>query len=175
MKKFLIAIGIVPSVSPVSWRSSRSRVARATRRRPARRTSGRALQLGLYMGMLRARRRSRRSSRSSRRRPHDADQRADVHALELPRQHQLPNTGQRVQYTCRLPNGQEVKNVEVVSGTFAWDEDIAGAELVPGKGKATRSRPRCASGSFASGRVRRAPEAANAGGDETTVAEAAGR
>jgi len=48
-----------------------------------------------------------------------------------------PNTGQRVQCACRLPNGQEVKNIEVLSGTYAWDEDIAGAELVPGKGKAT--------------------------------------
>src|SRR5437667_2279692 len=25
-----------------------------------------------------------------------------------------PNTGQRVQYACRLPNGQDVKNIEVV-------------------------------------------------------------
>jgi hypothetical protein len=45
--------------------------------------------------------------------------------------------GMRAQYTCTLPNGQTVKNGEVVSGEYAWDEDIMGAELVPGKGKAT--------------------------------------
>ena len=45
--------------------------------------------------------------------------------------------GQRVQYTCTRPNGQTVSSVEVVSGHFAWNEDIAGAEIVPGKGKAT--------------------------------------
>ncbi len=45
--------------------------------------------------------------------------------------------GQRVQYTCTRPNGQTVSNVEVVKGHFAWDEDIPGAELIAGKGKAT--------------------------------------
>ena len=45
--------------------------------------------------------------------------------------------GQRVQYTCTRPNGQQHSAVEVVSGTFAWNEDIPGAELVPGQGKAT--------------------------------------
>jgi hypothetical protein len=45
--------------------------------------------------------------------------------------------GQRIQYTCTRPNGQAYSNVEVVSGQYAWDEDIAGAEIVPGKGKAT--------------------------------------
>ncbi len=45
--------------------------------------------------------------------------------------------GQRVQYTCTRPNGQTVSNVEVVNGHFAWDEDIPGAELIAGKGKAT--------------------------------------
>src|SRR5882672_10497101 len=87
-----------------------------------------------------------------------------------------PNTGQRVQYTCRLPNGQDVKNVEVVSGTYAWDEDIVGAELVPGKGKAA-AKP-----SALRERLIRlwsgpqgAVKAANAGGDKTTVAEVAGK
>jgi len=42
--------------------------------------------------------------------------------------------GQRVQYTCTRPNGQTVSGVEVVSGQYAWNEDIAGAEMVPGKG-----------------------------------------
>ena len=87
-----------------------------------------------------------------------------------------PNTGQRVQYTCRLPGGQEVKNVEVVSGTFAWDEDIAGAELVPGKGKAT---PKPAALRERLIRLWSGPQgglkAANAGGDKTTVAEVAGK
>src|SRR3984885_64973 len=45
--------------------------------------------------------------------------------------------GQRVQYTCTRPNGQTYSNVEVVSGQYAWNEDIVGAEIVPGKGKAT--------------------------------------
>jgi hypothetical protein len=87
-----------------------------------------------------------------------------------------PNTGQRVQYTCRLPNGQEVKNVEVLSGTYAWDEDIAGAELVPGKGKAT---PKPAALHERLIRLWASPQgavkAANAGGDKTTVAEVAGK
>jgi hypothetical protein len=45
--------------------------------------------------------------------------------------------GQRIQYTCTRANGQPYSNVEVVSGQYAWNEDIAGAEIVPGKGKAT--------------------------------------
>ena len=45
--------------------------------------------------------------------------------------------GQRVQYTCTRPNGQAYSSIEVVSGPYAWNEDIVGAELVAGKGKAT--------------------------------------
>ena len=45
--------------------------------------------------------------------------------------------GQRIQYTCTRPNGQAYSNIEVVSGQYAWNEDIAGAEIVAGKGKAT--------------------------------------
>ena len=45
--------------------------------------------------------------------------------------------GQRVQYTCTRPNGQTYSNIEVVNGHYAWNEDLAGAEIVPGKGKAT--------------------------------------
>src|SRR5438093_11990007 len=45
--------------------------------------------------------------------------------------------GQRVQYTCTRPNGQTSSNIEVVSGQYAWNEDIAGAEIIAGKGKAT--------------------------------------
>src|SRR5215510_4121203 len=49
--------------------------------------------------------------------------------------YQIP--GYRTQIECTLPNKQTYKNVETMSGDFAWDEDIPGAELVPGKGKAT--------------------------------------
>jgi hypothetical protein len=45
--------------------------------------------------------------------------------------------GQRVQYTCTRSSGQTYSAVEVVSGQYAWNEDIPGAEIVPGKGKAT--------------------------------------
>jgi len=45
--------------------------------------------------------------------------------------------GQRIQYTCTRANGQEYSNIEVVSGQYAWNEDVAGAEIVAGKGKAT--------------------------------------
>ena len=45
--------------------------------------------------------------------------------------------GQRIQYTCTRANGQTYSNIEVVSGEYAWNEDIAGAEIVAGKGKAT--------------------------------------
>src|SRR5881628_947083 len=45
--------------------------------------------------------------------------------------------GQRVQYTCTRPNGQTYSGIEVVSGQYAWNEDIPGAEIIPGKGKAT--------------------------------------
>lgn len=45
--------------------------------------------------------------------------------------------GMRAQYSCTTPDGRMRKAIEVVSGQFAWDEDIAGAELVAGKGTAT--------------------------------------
>ena len=45
--------------------------------------------------------------------------------------------GQRVQYTCARPNGQTYSGIEVVSGQYAWNEDIPGAEIISGKGKAT--------------------------------------
>lgn len=45
--------------------------------------------------------------------------------------------GQQVQYTCTRPNGQTYSDTEVVSGQYAWNEDMAGAEIVSGKGKAT--------------------------------------
>jgi hypothetical protein len=45
--------------------------------------------------------------------------------------------GYRTQIDCALPNGQTYSNIEVVSGQYAWDEDIPGAGLVAGQGTAT--------------------------------------
>ena len=45
--------------------------------------------------------------------------------------------GQRTQITCTRANGQTQTAIEVLSGPYAWNEDIAGAEIVAGKGKAT--------------------------------------
>jgi hypothetical protein len=44
---------------------------------------------------------------------------------------------QRIQYTCTRATGQTSSNIEVVSGLYAWNEDTAGAEIGPTKGKAT--------------------------------------
>ncbi|MEO8258378.1 MAG: hypothetical protein ABI868_13605 [Acidobacteriota bacterium] len=44
---------------------------------------------------------------------------------------------QRIQYTCTRSNGQAYSNIEVVSGLYAWDEDIPGATIGPTKGKTT--------------------------------------
>jgi hypothetical protein len=49
--------------------------------------------------------------------------------------YQIP--GYRTQIECTLPNKQTYKNIETMSADYAWDEDIPGAEIVPGKGKAT--------------------------------------
>jgi len=49
--------------------------------------------------------------------------------------YQVP--GWRTQIECAFKNKQTYKNVETLSGEFAWDEDMPGAELVAGKGKAT--------------------------------------
>jgi hypothetical protein len=46
-------------------------------------------------------------------------------------------SGERIRITGTRPDGQSCSNIEVVSGAFAWNEDIQGAELVPGQGKAT--------------------------------------
>jgi hypothetical protein len=88
--------------------------------------------------------------------------------------YQVP--GQRVQYTCTRANGQELKAIEVVSGQYAWDEDVVGAEIVAGRGKAT---PRPAA--LAERLIRLwaspqgAPKAATAGADKTTVAHDTGK
>lgn len=49
--------------------------------------------------------------------------------------YQLP--GYRTQIECTRANGQIYANIETMNGEYAWDEDIPGAEIVPGKGKAT--------------------------------------
>ena len=46
-------------------------------------------------------------------------------------------SGERIQITGTRPNGQNCSTIEVLSGAYAWNEDIAGAELIKGKGKAT--------------------------------------
>jgi hypothetical protein len=46
-------------------------------------------------------------------------------------------SGERIQITGTRPNSQSCSNVEVLSGAYAWNEDIPGAELVAGQGKAT--------------------------------------
>jgi hypothetical protein len=45
--------------------------------------------------------------------------------------------GQRTQIECTQSNGQKYSMIETVSGEYAWNEDIPGAEITPGKGKAT--------------------------------------
>lgn len=87
--------------------------------------------------------------------------------------YQVP--GQRIQYTCTRPNGQEHKAIEVVSGQYAWDEDVIGAELVSGRGKAT---PRPAALHERLIRLwagpQGAPKAAAAGGEKSTVSHDSG-
>jgi hypothetical protein len=45
--------------------------------------------------------------------------------------------GQRIQYECMLEDGETVSGIEVVSGEYAWNEDIPGGGLIPGEGTAT--------------------------------------
>jgi hypothetical protein len=46
-------------------------------------------------------------------------------------------SGERIRITGTRPNGQSCNTIEVLSGGYAWNEDIQGAELITGKGKAT--------------------------------------
>jgi hypothetical protein len=84
--------------------------------------------------------------------------------------------GQRIQYTCTRANGQPHSAIEVVSGQYAWNEDIPGAEIVAGKGKAT---PMPAALQERLIRLwagpQGAPKAAAAGGDKTSVAHDTGK
>src|SRR4026209_2411281 len=42
-------------------------------------------------------------------------------------------SGERIQIACTRANGQTYQNVEVVSGQYAWDEDIPGAAIGAGQ------------------------------------------
>src|SRR5690606_5055226 len=46
-------------------------------------------------------------------------------------------SGERIRITGTRPNGESCDTIEVLSGAYAWNEDVMGAELVPGQGKAT--------------------------------------
>src|SRR6185436_5171213 len=46
-------------------------------------------------------------------------------------------SGERIRITGTRPNGQSCNTIEVLSGAYSWNEDIMGAELVAGEGKAT--------------------------------------
>ncbi len=48
---------------------------------------------------------------------------------------------QRIQYACTRPNGQTYSNIEVVSGLYAWNEDVPGAEIGPKKGSKATPMP----------------------------------
>jgi hypothetical protein len=49
--------------------------------------------------------------------------------------YQIP--GYRTQIACTRANGQTYANIETISGAYSWDEDIPGAEIIAGEGKAT--------------------------------------
>jgi hypothetical protein len=64
----------------------------------------------------------------------------DGQACELTKYRSSTNyqaAGQRIQYSCTLPNGRAHTAIEVVAGQYAWNEDVPGAEIVDGRGKAT--------------------------------------
>ncbi len=46
-------------------------------------------------------------------------------------------SAQRIRYTCTLPNGEMHSDIEVVSGEYAWNEDVPGAEIGSVEGTAT--------------------------------------
>jgi hypothetical protein len=46
-------------------------------------------------------------------------------------------SGERIRIAGTRPNGQSCNTIEVLSGAYTWNEDIQGAELVPGEGTAT--------------------------------------
>src|SRR4026208_2329536 len=46
-------------------------------------------------------------------------------------------SGERIRITGTRPGGQSCNTIEVLSRAYAWNEDIQGAELIAGQGKAT--------------------------------------
>jgi len=81
--------------------------------------------------------------------------------------------GYRTRIECTLPNGRSYVNVETISGDYVWDEDMPGAELVPGQGKATpnpQARDERLIRLYAS--PHGAPKAAIAGAAGVSIAEA---
>jgi hypothetical protein len=46
-------------------------------------------------------------------------------------------SGERIRITGTRPNGESCSTIEVLSGAYTWNEDVQGAELIPGQGKAT--------------------------------------
>jgi len=85
-------------------------------------------------------------------------------------------SGMRVQYTCTTPDGQMHKAIEVVSDKFAWDEDVVGAGMVPGRGTATLNKAALNERLIRLwGSPQGAPKAAAAGGQSTKVAMEGGK
>jgi hypothetical protein len=85
-------------------------------------------------------------------------------------------SGTRIQYACTMPNGESRKAILVVSGQYAWDEDVVGAGLEPGRGTATPNPGALKErliGLWSS--PQGAPKAAAAGGDNTKVAMEGGK
>lgn len=64
----------------------------------------------------------------------------DGEACTLTRYRQSTNFqtfSQRIDYDCTLPDGAAVSNIEVVSGFYAWDEDVRGAQIGEMEGTVT--------------------------------------
>jgi hypothetical protein len=60
-----------------------------------------------------------------------------MRADEISREHQLPDAGSADSVHVHAVERTNSSAIEVVSGLYAWNEDIAGAEIIVGKGKAT--------------------------------------
>jgi len=54
--------------------------------------------------------------------------------------------GSRTQIECTLPNGQKYSNIEVVSGEYAWDEDVRAPSSCRAEARRRRSPRRAKSG-----------------------------
>jgi hypothetical protein len=58
-----------------------------------------------------------------------------VHALEVSREHQLPDPQPADQLHLHAREQADYSNIEVVSWQYAWNEDTPGAEIAGTKGK----------------------------------------